>query len=165
MNAKEIIAKVLMTFVLISVGFAIGKEVTLRTMVENDSAAPETSAAAAGQAEQGQDKVIVYYMHGTFRCATCNSIETMAKEVVENDFAEALADGRLEWQVVNFQDNAALARHYGVGTSTLVIAKIEDGKETEFKRLDEVWTKINAPGAFKQYVDEMIEQFLDGVSV
>ena len=164
MNAKDITAKALMTFVLISVGFAIGKEVTLRTMAGNDSAAPETSAAPASQTEQVQEKVIVYYMHGTFRCATCNSIETMAKEVVENDFADALADGRLEWQVVNFQDNAALARRYGVGTSTLVVARIEDGKETEFKRLDEVWTRVNNPAAFKQYVDEMIQVWLDGGS-
>ncbi len=165
MTTKTIITKLLMTFVLVSIGFAIGKEATLRKQAQNDHPAPETSAAAAGQTEQVQEKVIVYYMHGTFRCVTCNSIETMAKEVIENDFADAMADGRLEWQVVNFQNNAALARRYGVGTSTLVIAKIADGKEVEFKRLDEVWTKINDPGAFKQYVDEMIQQFLDGDSV
>jgi hypothetical protein len=163
MTTKTIITKLLMTFVLVSIGFAIGKEVTFRKLAGQDHLTAQ--AAAEGQLEQVQDKVIVYYMHGTFRCVTCNSIETMAKEVIENDFADAMADGRLEWQVVNFQNNAALARRYGVGTSTLVIAKIADGKEVEFKRLDEVWTKINDPGTFKQYVDEMIQQFLDGDSV
>ena len=146
-----------MAFVLVSIGFIAGKETVLR------SASPATENPAQGSAEQlSGDKVILYYMHATFRCFTCNSIETMAKEVVETDFPEALADGRLEWQVVNFQENTALGRQYGVGTSTLVISKIQDGKEVKFQRLDEVWQKISNPQAFKQYVDETVQLYLDG---
>jgi hypothetical protein len=158
MQVKKITANLLMAFVLISIGFIAGKETVLR------SATPDAENPAQDPAAEqlSGDKVILYYMHATFRCFTCNSIESMAKEVVENDFPEALADGRLEWQVVNFQKNTALGRQYGVGTSTLVISKIQDGKEVTFQRLDEVWQKISNPQAFKQYVDEMVQRYLDG---
>lgn len=157
MKAKKITANLLMAFVLVSIGFIAGKETVLRSEITGaESPAQDPAEQLSG------DKVILYYMHATFRCFTCNSIESMAKEVVETDFAEALADGRLEWQVVNFQENTALGRQYGVGTSTLVISKIQDGKEVQFQRLDEVWQKISNPQAFKQYVDEMVKLYLDG---
>ena len=166
MKAKMWIRRLLLAFVLVSIGFAAGKEMTLRSMAQNGSEAPPTIGATASQpTDQNQDKVVVYYMHATFRCFTCNSIESMAKEVVENDFADALADGRLEWQAVNFQANTALGRRYGVGTSTLVIVKVQDGQEVDFRRLDEVWTHVNDPAAFKRYIDKSIQAYLDGGSV
>lgn len=165
MKVKETISKVLMAFVLITIGFSVGKEMTLRKMAQNDNTDDEVVSAVSEDTEQVKDKVVVYYMHATFRCFTCNSIESMAKEVVENDFSDAMADGRLEWRTVNFQENMALGRRYGVGTSTLVVVKIQDGKEVDFKRLDEVWTKVNDPAAFKSYVDETIQAYLNGGSV
>lgn len=163
MKAKAIVSKLLMAFVLISIGYAAGKEMTLRSMAQNGGDREALVVASSiEQTDQSQDKVIVYYMHATFRCFTCNSIESMAKEVVENDFADALAEGRLEWQAVNFQENVALGRRYGVGTSTLVIVRIEDGQEVDFKRLDEVWTRVNDPAAFKHYIDDNIQAYLDG---
>jgi len=158
-KAKKITANLLLAFVLVSIGFIAGKETVLRSAnpdAENPAQSPEEQAHLSG------DRVILYYMHATFRCFTCNNIESMAKEVVENDFAEALADGRLEWQTVNFQENMALGRRYGVGTSTLVISRMKDGKEVNFQRLDEVWQKVGNPQAFKQYVDEMVQLYLDG---
>lgn len=157
MTAKAIISRVLTAFVLISIGYAAGKEMALRTTAQNGGDTQQTVAAASSE-----DKVIVYYMHATFRCFTCNSIEAMAKEVVENDFAEALAEGRVEWRAVNFNENVALARRYDVGAATVVLVKIQDGQEAEFKRLDEVWTHVSNPAAFKQYIDENIQAYLDG---
>lgn len=165
MKAKAFTGKILLAFVLITIGFAFGKEMTLRKIAQNDNSAEEVVTAISEDTEQVKDKVIVYYMHATFRCFTCNNIESMGKDVVENDFAESLEDGRLEWKVVNFQENMALGRRYNVGTSTLVVVKVEDGKEVDFKRLDEVWTKVNNPQDFKQYVSEMIQKYLDGGSV
>jgi hypothetical protein len=163
MKAKTVIAKALMAFVLVSIGFAVGKEMTLRAMSQNNDGAQEAIvAASANPTDPMQDKVIVYYMHATFRCFTCNNIEAMAKEVVENDFADAMADGRVEWKAVNFQENVALGRRYGVGTATVVVVKIEGGREADFKRLDEVWTHVNNPPAFKRYIDENVQAFLDG---
>ena len=162
MKAKVIIGKALMTFVLISIGFAAGKEMTLRTMAQNGGECQGPTVAGADSLDTTQDKVIVYYMHATFRCFTCNNIEMMAKEVVENNFTAAQADGKVEWRAVNFQEHAELARRYGVGTATVVLVKVQGGREVEFKRLDEVWTHVSNPTAFKLYVDQHIQAYLSG---
>ena len=46
--------------------------------------AAQTSAALASTADSSvPDGVTVYYMHRTYRCASCLRIEQMAREVVE----------------------------------------------------------------------------------
>ncbi len=166
MKAKEIVGKVLMAFVLVSIGFAVGKEMTFRAIAQNNGD-PKQSVAAAGEntGEPAQDKVIVYYMHATFRCFSCNTIETMANAVVENDFADALADGRIEWRTVNFNENVAMAQRYGVSAPTVVLVKMRGDEHIDANRLDEVWTKNNNPEAFKQYIKENIDAYLDGGQV
>ncbi len=142
---KSLITYVLLTFVIFSLGFGVGKEAGRR----QSTAAP---GEAGGAAAPGEDKVIVYYMHTTFRCVTCNSIERMAKEVVETQFADALAAGRIEWREVNFQEREDLAQKYDVASSCVVVVRIENGQEIGFKRLDEVWTLVDKPAAFADYV-------------
>ena len=151
MNARKAVRSVLLGFVLISVGFALGKEFTLRSVRTAQDAAP-----AAG----GDDKVIVYYVHATIRCMTCNKIEKMAHELVKTDFAKELEAGRLEWRTADFQGDEALARKYDIATSTLVLVKVEGGKEVRFRKLDEVWTLVEKPREFSAYVAGEISSFL-----
>ena len=69
MTAKAIISRVLTAFVLISIGYAAGKEMALRTTAQNGGDTQQTVAAASSE-----DKVIVYYMHATFRCFTSTAL-------------------------------------------------------------------------------------------
>lgn len=149
--------RILLTFVIFSLGFGVGKEVGLR----KSAATPEPVAEGNTPAIPGDDKVIVTYMHTTFRCVTCNSIERMAKEVVETDFADALAAGRIEWREVNFQEREDLAKRYDIASSCVVVVRIEDGAETAFERLDEVWTLADKPVAFGDYVAGAVRKQLD----
>jgi hypothetical protein len=154
MKAKRIVGNLLFAFVLVSVGFAIGKEVE-----KNRSAArtPETSPAGA----TGEDRVIVYYMHATFRCLTCNMVESMGEELVRTEFADAVKDGRLEWKAVDYQENDTLAKHYNVGGSMIVVAKFRDGKEVETRRLDHVLELANSRDEFVIYVSAAILELLE----
>jgi hypothetical protein len=122
------------------------------------AAAP--TAPGTGAAAPGTDKVIVYYMHTAFRCVTCNGIERMAKAVVETDFADALAAGRLEWRAVNVQEREDLAKRYDVASSTVVVVRIQDGAESGFQRLDDVWTLYDKPADFHDYVARAIRTYL-----
>jgi hypothetical protein len=154
MKAKKIIGKLLLGFVLISIGFAIGKETTRSRM--------SAQAEAAGPiAAPGQDKVVVYYMHATFRCVTCNLVESMGAELVRTEFADAVKAGRLEWREVNFQKNEQLAVRYKVGGNMIIVAKFQDGKEVAHKRLDRVMELANKRNEYMSYVrggiDEMLE--------
>ena len=152
-DAKKLLSKILLAFVLVSIGFAIGKEATLRRVPSGGDA-----ASAAGQGE----KVIVYYMHATIRCVTCNSIEAMAARLVDTTFAEAKQAGRLVWKEVDFQQNENLAKRYDVVSSCLVIVHVQDGKEVDFKRLDDVWLLDGKPQEFNDYVAGAITGYLEG---
>lgn len=148
---KTWITRILLAFAIFTLGFGLGKDIGLR---QGAAAAPATLAEEEG------DKVIVYYLHTTFRCVTCNAVEQMAKEVVERDFAEDLAEGRIEWREANFQEREDLAARYDIATSSVVVVRIEDGRETAHRRLDDVWTLHPNPDAFADYVRNTIRQHL-----
>ena len=173
-KAKNITRATLLAFVLVSVGFALGKEVTARRQAATSqpestasAAASDTPAAATAQVAAPGDKpvatsnkVVVYYLHTTFRCVTCNEIERLAKTLVETEFADALAAGRIEWREANFQKDESLAKRYEVVSSCVVVVNIEGGQEKGFQRLDDVWTRYQDPADFNAYVGAAIRKYL-----
>ena len=149
-KVRKSITIVLLCFVLISIGFAIGKEVTLRRM-QAQQGGPGPSTAPAGGSE-----VVVYYMYPTVRCITCNRIEAAAHKVVHEDFADALQAGLLRWQAVNIHENEELARRYDVATSTVVVARRRGGREEGFERLDRVWSLADKPEELSGYISAAV---------
>jgi len=154
MKTKKIIGKLLLGFVLISIGFAIGKETTRARMVAQ-------AEATAPIAAPGKDKVIVYYMHATFRCVTCNLVESLGEELVRTEFADAVKAGGLEWRDVNFQQNEQLAVRYKVGGNMIIVAKFRDGKEVAHKRLDRVMELANKRNEYMSYVRGAVDEMLE----
>ena len=148
MAIKTWITRILLAFAIFTLGFGLGKDVGLR----------RTGPPARGASDP--DRIVVHYLHATFRCVTCNTIEKMAKGFVENEFRELLATGRIAWQEENFQEREDLARKYDVASSTVVVVRIRDGKEVAFQRLDEVWTLVDKPDAFAKYVGDAIRAYL-----
>ena len=155
MTAKKTLSNLLLAFVLISIGFVIGKETALNSSRKSNSGS-NAVAAHAGRA----DKVIVYYMHQTFRCVTCNQIEATTGELINADFAKELKDGRLEWKKVNFQENEDLAKRYNVASSTVVVVRLRDGKEIGHQSLDKVWSLSGNHDEFIKYVGGAIREAL-----
>ena len=135
---------ILLAFVLVSVGFALGK---------HSAGGGVASAAPASATEQ----VRVYYLHGTFRCATCNSIEEMTKALLDKRFAAAMKSGELSFVEANFQKDKALAKRFDVNSSCVVVERMKDGS---FKRLDEVWTLLSKPAEFDAYIAGAVEALL-----
>ena len=68
---RKILTNGLLAFALTSIGFALGKH----------SVKPEQQAASPSS-KSGRH-VAVYYLHSTFRCVTCNTIEKMARELLD----------------------------------------------------------------------------------
>jgi hypothetical protein len=155
MAIKKIITNVLLSFVLISVGFALGKAMTMKN-ARNAKADESGTTTLVG----GKDRVIVYYMHQTFRCATCNEIEKLTDELLRADFADELKNGQIEWKKVNFQENEELASHYNVVSSSVVVSRIQNGKEAGHQTLDKVWTLSSDPDEFVKYVGGAIRKEL-----
>ncbi len=147
------IARGLISFVLISVGFALGKEAGLRS---GRSDSTDKSGVTIGT----ESKVVVYYVHASIRCMTCNSIEAKTKQVVESRFAAELAAGRVEWRTADFQEDVALAKKYDIVSSGVIIVRSAEGKEVDVAKLDEVWSLKNKPEEFNAYVGNAIAKYL-----
>ncbi|MFH0732988.1 MAG: nitrophenyl compound nitroreductase subunit ArsF family protein [Candidatus Omnitrophota bacterium] len=113
-------------------------------------------------ADSRDAKVIAYYFHGDFRCSNCYKIEKYSKEAIDKYFAKELASGELEYKVINVDErgNEHFAVDYKLYTKSLVISKIKDGREVEYKNLEKIWNHLGNKGAFYNYVKEEIENFL-----
>jgi hypothetical protein len=106
--------------------------------------------------------MIVYYLHPTMRCVTCNAMERMTREVIERDFADLLRQGGIEWRSEDFQENESLARKHNVSSSSVVLVRTRGGQEVDARRLDEVWNLAGKPAAFQNYVRQAISEFAQG---
>ena len=155
MKTKKVIGKLLLAYVLVSIGFAVGKDTTRNQMAGRAEATVPAVAA-------GQNKVIVYYLHASFRCVTCNQVESMGEELVRTEFADAVKAGELEWKAVNYQEDDQLANRYKVGGNMIVVAKFRDGKEVENRRLDRVMELANNRDEFMAYVRSAVQELMRG---
>ncbi len=154
-KSKVIIKNLLLAFALISIGYAVGKNTAMRSADKSDT--------STGNAKYGQH-LIVYYTHATIRCETCNNIEKMTHELLMSKFKKELDDGLIEWKVVNFQENDDFAKEFDVTTSGVITVLMNGDKVEDFKRLEDVWTLLEDPSAFNDYLDKAIRNLLPNSS-
>ncbi|MDA3960874.1 MAG: nitrophenyl compound nitroreductase subunit ArsF family protein [Planctomycetota bacterium] len=148
-SLRRWLAPPLMVFVLISIGFALGRQT-----------APVQPTAAERPAAAEQARVVVTYLHGTIRCVSCNSIERLLRATLSERYAAAMQDGRLVFREVNFDTDEALAKRYDVASSTAVISWERDGEEQGFVKLDGVWERKDDSEVFAAYIAEHIDAHL-----
>ena len=160
---KTLLTKALLAVVLIGVGYALGKH---SVTPENCGASPSTQSPSAKDQERvpkttaTSEVVMVYYMHGSVRCVTCNTIETMAKTLVDRDYASWLKSGRLRWNEVDFQKRSDLAKTFGLVSSCVVVANMKGEELLDFQRLDEVWTLREDPKLFDAAIAKAIAKYI-----
>ncbi|WP_213701023.1 MULTISPECIES: nitrophenyl compound nitroreductase subunit ArsF family protein [Aminobacterium] len=145
---KKILTNCLLAFAMISIGFALGKH-SVKLDKQTNSLFNENGR-----------QVAVYYLHSTFRCITCNTIEKMTWELLTSSYSDELADRKIQWIKDNFQENEALAEQFEVFASCVVVAEMENGVITDYKRLDDVWTLMKDPEAFNRYISDAIDGYL-----
>ena len=171
MKPKSIVRILLLVFVVVSGVFLVIKEVRERS--ESGSISdPSNALAASGLAQNAEEntgqgkkspKVIAYYFHSTFRCPTCRRIEAFSQEAIQQAFAEALKDGRLEWRVINVEEreNRHFVQDYELFTKSLIVVKMKDGKQVQWKNLKRVWELTGKKDAFLQYVQDEIRAYME----
>ena len=159
MNVRKIIAGVLAGFVLLSIGFAIGREVTLWRMAAGGGVDGATAVGTVGA-----DGVVVYYLHPATRCATCNTIEKVARRAVLEGFGPDIRAGRLAWRAMSIEDNEPLAKRYNVASSTVVVVRLHDGREIGHQCLDEVWELVDKPAELAACVSRAVRAALTGAT-
>lgn len=110
-----------------------------------------------------KDRVEVLYFHGKKRCITCNAIEHLTKEVLENDFSKELADSTLVFEVIDISlpENENIADAYEVSWSSLFINKWTDEKELRENMTDFGFSYAKtSPDVFKAGIKDRISTLL-----
>lgn len=130
-----------------------------RVSATDEDPQPGTAAGSAETAGQ----VVAYYFHGNSRCATCRAIEQYSHEAITTGFQDDLANGRIEWRVVNTdeQENAHFIDDFQLVTKSLVLAEVRGEEVVRWKNLDKVWRLVRDQEGFAAYVQEETSAFLD----
>ena len=120
------------------------------------------SFSTIGFAEE--NKVIAYYFHSSFRCFACHRLEQYSKQAIEENFKDEIAKGTLEFTAINVEKegNEHFVNDYQLYTKSLVISKIEDGKEAQHKNLEKIWEYVGDREKFFDYVISEIKDYLKG---
>ena len=107
-------------------------------------------------------KIIAYYFHGNARCPTCYKMEQYAKEAIEENFKDELANGLLVVKTVNVEkkENKHFLDDYQLYTKALVISRVENGKEIEHNNLTKIWEYVRDKNRFFSYVTTEINKYL-----
>ena len=153
MKPRRMIAVVLLVFVGISIAYMLVKEA--------DTSRQAEEPAANEARENGQ--LIVYYFHGDMRCKTCHMLETYAKEALEANFGSELESKDILWRTMNVDrsENGHYVEDYELVTKAVVLSWVVNGKEVRWKKLDEIWQKVNDKQSYLEYVRKSIEEFLE----
>ena len=117
---------------------------------------------AAVAEPQSHTKIIAYYFHLTVRCPTCRAIEAYSREGIESAFTGALKSGAIDWRSVDIElpENNRFVQDYQLFTSSLVLVKLRDGKQVEWRNLDKVWDLVRTKDEFLKYVQTNIREYL-----
>lgn len=111
-------------------------------------------------------RVIAYYFHTTYRCASCRAIEAYSREAIETAFADQLKDGRLVWRTVNTEvkGNEHFVKDYNLYTKSLVLVNEVRGKPAQWKNLERVWQLLQDKTKFLRYVQDETRAYLSARS-
>lgn len=174
---KNIISGALILFVCLSVGYLVYSEVKNNRVVvssiakekEDTNTVQETKTAPTEAKSENKsevnEKVIVYYFHGTARCPTCRAIEQYAKEAVQEAFSEELKSGKVEFRSVNVEEpqNEHYINDFQLSIRCVVVEWNVNGKTTDWKRLEKVWDLVHGnKSEYYAYIQENVRQYLKG---
>lgn len=157
---KKLVTNLLIAFVLITIGFSLGKHSVLNRLTAEAAAV----SASNSSLQEVKKAVKIFYMHSTFRCITCSGAEKLALNLLDKEFADAKHSQKLLWEDVNFQENAVLAKKFDVIATCMVIATIENDQIKDFVRLDDILTLSEEPEKFNAYVRNAVSKELGKMS-
>lgn len=112
-------------------------------------------------AEIVADKLEVYYFHATARCYSCKTIGRYVKETMEQEFAEQIQKGRIDYREINVDlpENEEIARKFQASGSSLFINRIKDGQDNIEPDMD-IWKLLGNEEKFKSHLENKINAYL-----
>ena len=173
MNTKKILAAVLLLFVVAAVGTVVMKGLITGDATDSSSrrVSSQESSKLEGQGitslgdtelKSDADVEVIYYFMTTQRCQNCMKIESYTKEAVQEHFSEKLNNETMILKMVNVDEpqNRHFIQDYQLYTKSVVLVRYRDGKQVEWKNLDQVWNFLGDETAFKEYVVSEVNAFV-----
>jgi hypothetical protein len=119
-----------------------------------------TSHAQTGNKEKvSQEKIEAYYFHFTARCVTCRTVESRAKENLEDLYPDLMKSGKITFQAANLNEEAgeALGKKLGVSGQTLLLVK--GSKQINITNEGFLYAMTN-PEKYKAVIKEKVDELL-----
>jgi hypothetical protein len=86
---------------------------------QKDENAEKTASSVITASEENLDEVQVYYFHATRRCATCEAVEAVSKEAINEYFGDKVAFESINRE--EKENNQVVEKYKISGTALLVI--------------------------------------------
>jgi len=156
MTFRRVVTIVLLTFVLGSLGYMIAKETFLA-----GSKAPSIPQAELAHVEDGHPSVIVYFFDSDKECTTCTNLKEYAYEALQTYFPSQLASGDIAWRALNVDqpENEHYVTEFGLYSKSVVVVRIEDEQQTEWKNLESIWDLVYDKPAYIEYIRAEVQDF------
>lgn len=168
MSVRTTVKWALLAFAIGSLAFLAVKEsrqwaATSKAAEQGRAVVGEAAPAGMPATNTSTTRIVAYYFHTTYRCATCRRIEAYAKEAIETGFAQELKSGRLEWRLVNVElpENEHFIQNYKLVTKSVVLSRIKDGKELEWNNLKLIWKLVGEKAGFVDYIQSEVRKYLE----
>ncbi|MGC9329037.1 MAG: nitrophenyl compound nitroreductase subunit ArsF family protein [Candidatus Hinthialibacter sp.] len=156
MKSKQVITIVLLVFVAATVAAMMYQEFRPAVSEEDDY------AAAVSNEEQLPVQIIAYYFFGNQRCPTCMNIEAYTQESLVSNFQDELDMNLIVWKPVNVEraGNEHFIQDFQLNMKMVVLAIMEEGELTTWKKLEDVWPLSGDREAFLDYIKTETEAYL-----
>jgi hypothetical protein len=127
---------------------------------------PVTKSKPAGISIRDNKSAVsvkTYYFHGTRRCKTCLAIESNAKKALETGFSEEMTQEVITWEAIDTdqKENKHYQKRFDLMFSSLILVKLKDGQQVEWKNLQKVWELVWDKPAFEEYVQKEMKAYLE----
>ena len=151
MNAKKIITVVLLLFIAVSVIALV--------MQESDTTEIRQTENVTESDKNLENRLIVYYLHGDVRCATCEKLEAFSTKALTENYSEQLENGSIEFIVLNYDkpENEHFLTDFDISYQSLVVIDVKENAEVGFEKLAKIWDLTHDEEAYLAYVKEKID--------
>lgn len=152
MRAKTIVKDLLLLFVGLSLGVAFADAIRPAAVV---------SAATDNESVEGvmppKNGLVAYYFHGTHRCPTCRTIETLAHTSLQTEIDQE----RIQWRMIDYDlpQNKHFSDEFELYSPSLVLVRESQGQVARWKNLERVWSLTDKPEKFAEYVQAELTAF------
>lgn len=153
---KTILTTALLLFVAVCVAVMLFKDNRGLSIEATETMAPATVS---------QTGLVAYYFHGTARCVTCRKIESYAQQALTEAFPNEIEEGVLTWRPINVEEpeNQHFIEDFALSTKSVVLVRYQEGTQSEWKNLDQIWTLTGDETAFKSYIQTETQAYLEAL--